>query len=234
MIDLAKPEPTSLAAMKRAERQRVSAIIARDQIDRQDEIFRKQAEMELAKGVFVNLDDTVTPPTPEWLAKFDTAPFTPRLHDGTVKTTRSVRRVVTPMVMRMWNAGKITDDQARACMWYRSMHDQAGLEGRWSSMRISDSPGGNQGGAAGHVPMSLQEAEARRNYRIATNSIKPHLRRFFQAVVIDDIIIRNAARFVRCSNGKEVMKFRLAANQLVVFVEGSGIDAAKASDFGGA
>ena len=65
-------------SQQEAERQRVSAIIERDRIDRIREQDRAAAEIEVAEGVFVNLSDSVTEPTPEWISKGDVRTFVPK------------------------------------------------------------------------------------------------------------------------------------------------------------
>lgn len=214
-----------------AERRRVREIIARDRASRTREQMRDQAEREVRNGNFGHIADTVVEPTPEWLEQGDYQAFTPKLPDGhvrSVKTVRSVRRVVTPIVLRMWRADKITDDQARACLWLREIHDKAGLEGRWATSQLDGMnrpamPRRN-GGIAGHIPITLQEAEYRRNYRAALAAIAPRFVRMLVAVVIEDVPLTRAARFARCANNRTNQSFRVAVNQLVRFCVDNQID----------
>src|SRR5687767_3560287 len=75
------------------ERGRVRAIIASDGAYREREEYRRQATLQVASGSFENIADTVVEPTPEWLEKGPVRSFTPRLPDGAVRTTRTVRSV---------------------------------------------------------------------------------------------------------------------------------------------
>ena len=63
----------------REERARVEALIARDRSDRLTDAMRDMAEIEIGEGRFLNIADAVVGPTPEWLTKGDTVPFTPPL-----------------------------------------------------------------------------------------------------------------------------------------------------------
>ena len=216
-----------------AERQRVAGIIDRDRGDRAREQMRFNARAQVANGEFANIADTVLEPTPEWMAKGETRAFTPRLHDGpeqTVRTVRGVRRVLTPIPMRLYAAGSMTEETLKACLWYRLVHSQAGLDGRFSTSRYGNdaslgaSKSKTLGGAAGHIPMTLVEAEARRHYRAARDVIPAHLLKLFEAVVLDDIPLRRVARFVRARNARVLVDFRRAAEKLREHCQSVGIE----------
>lgn len=211
-----------------AERDRIEVIIQRDRTDRLIEMDRQVAEVEVANGNYYNLVGSALPPTPEWLAKHETMPFTPKQADDTVRVIKTVRVVRTPIIARLWRAGKITDELARACLWYRKTFEYAGLEGRWSSSQWRGpdhiSGGGGNGAVAGHVPMTLSEAEARNEYRQAVIAIDPIYRQFFDQVVIHDVSLRDAARFAKCTNGKELPRFLVAAEDLLDHLEARGIE----------
>lgn len=210
-----------------AETARVAGIIARDKQDRVRELDRKQADMEMAKGVFVNLSDAVIEPTPEWLAMGETKTYFPRQLDETTRVVKTVRRVVTPIVARLYRADKISEDQLRACLWYRQTHEKAGLLGRYSGSRYEDNGGASCGSIAisgGHIPMTLDEAYAREQFREARNVMDSHFLRMFDAVVIDDIPMIRAARLARCANDRIYKHFRMITNQLVVFCEANDVD----------
>ena len=213
-----------------AERQRVAAIIARDQRDRAREQDRKLAEIEVRGGVFVNLASTVIEPTPEWLIKGEVRSFTPKQPDDTVRVIKSVRRVLTPIVGRMWKAGKLSDEHLKSCLWYRQMHEKAGMEGRYSGSRYGDACALNVAkltrfsGASGHIPMTIDEAYARQMSRLARTAINPSVLRFFDAIVLEDVPLRRAARFVRCRAGGAKEKFRKAVMDLTFFCENEKVD----------
>lgn len=202
---------------KAAERARVQALIKRDQAYRHREDERKAAELEVAKGLTVNIGEAVDEPTPEWLAKGDYRTFTPRLEDGTVRTVKAYRRISTPVVVRLWKDGRITDDQLKACVFFRDRYEQAGVTGRFKTSYISLT--GNVGGSGGMAqsPMALheREAEARMEYRAACEAITPAMLPFFQAVTLHDMPLSRAVRLARCRNDQALARFRTVAQELV-------------------
>lgn len=203
-------------------------MLVRDRVEREREVARREAELQVASGSFANLADTVIEPTAEWMAKSDTVPFTPKQPDGTVRVVRSVRRVVTPIVIRMWRAGRVTDDQARACIWYRECFDVSGLVGSYSRSRTGENTtihgSRKEGGFAGHIPLSGFEAEARRNYRAAKAALPERYVPFFEKVVLDDAPLRVAGRLARCRNDRVTQIFRQVSETLVSFCEAMGVD----------
>lgn len=211
--------------MAEAENQRVRELVERSRRERIREADRKRAELEVSEGQFVNLSDTVIEPTPEWLEKGPVIGFTPDQTKGTTRTVRSVRRVLTPIVRRLWEAGKITDEQHFACAWYRERHEVAGLEGRWKSSHIGFTSG-TSGGGAGSSPMAMHEheAQARIQFRAARAAMTAFYLRFFDAVVLEDLPLRRAARFAKCRDGKAPHRFRMVAQELANFCERMSIE----------
>jgi len=217
------PEPEAT----RANRERVEAMLERDKADRIRERDRRLAELEVSHDNFINLSDTVIEPTPEWLEKGETVPFTPKQLDGTVRSVRSVRRMSITSVLKMHRNGNLSDEQLAACLWYRAQFEQAGLQGRVKSSHISLTGNtGGGGGGLGQAPMPLhaKEVEARQNYRAARASIKPFYIRFFEAVVLDDKPVTRAASYAKCRTGRTPQRFRSCCEQLIVFIEKNGID----------
>ena len=214
----------------RENRERVEALIERDKADRIRERDRKAAELEVGRGNFVNLADTVVEPTPEWQERVAHRGYTPKQPDGTVRSVKTVRRVITPVVARMHKAGKINDDHLRSCLWYRKMFDEACLDGRYSGSRymagadFGASSRTIHGGAGGHIPMTLHEAYARQMFRAARKSIKDRHVKYFDSVVINDVAIARAVRFARCRNSRAVALFREIADNLVEFCEANEVD----------
>lgn len=223
-------EYKSLEAMRREEAARVKAMIDRDRADRIREADRKRAEIELANGSFVNIADSVIEPTPEWLAKGDVATYRPKQPDGTVREVKTVKRVLTPIVVRMYNQGRIDDEMAKACLWFRQMYEYSGMTGRWSTSNMSSITGAtsssakNVGGFAGHIPMTETEAVARQYYRMAVEAIPAYLRKFFLAVVINDLSLRRACLHARCRNDQAMDRFRTAASSLVSFCNSERVE----------
>lgn len=212
---------------QREEAARVKAMIDRDRADRIRDADRKRAEIELANGSFVNIADSVVEPTPEWLAKGDVATYRPKQPDGTVREVKTVRRETVARVLKMYRMGRVTDEQLAACLWYRSQYDQAGLHGRVKSSHISLTGNtGGGGGGMGQAPMALHhhEAEARKMYRAAKESLTAFYVRFFEAVVINDVPLSRASRFARCRAEKAPLRFRQCCEEVIDFMNKCGID----------
>lgn len=210
-----------MARLKQEEEDRVASLIKRDKSYRTREKEREGALLKVSEGNYVDLAGTVVEPTPEWLEKGDTRTFIPKQPKDTTKIAKSVRRVVTPMVIRMLHDGRLTDDQAAACVWYRAQYDAAGLSGRVKTAHISLT--GNTGGSGGmgQAPMALhaREAEAREAFRAARAAITPFYLKFFDSVVIHDIPLSRAARFARCRNDRAPKRFRDTAQELLEHCE---------------
>lgn len=215
-------------AVEQAENQRVATLIDREQRYRVREQDRQLAEHELREGVFVNLSDTVVEPTEEWLQHGAVRRFTPRQPKGTVRTVSTVRRVVTPIIVRMYQADKLTEEQVRACLWYREIYEYAGMEGAFCSSAVNlvgQTDGSKrQGGAAGHIPITMEEAYSRQILRQARAIIPDQLLKFFEAIVVHDIALRRATRFARCSNNRAPAYFRRLADLLAAFCEREKVD----------
>ncbi|MBB4859645.1 hypothetical protein HNO88_002974 [Novosphingobium chloroacetimidivorans] len=209
---------------QRDERRRVRDLVERDRADTAREEMRQAAELEVREGVFVNLDDTVVAPTPEWMSKGPTRKFTPKAPDGTARSVSSVRRVLTPVIIALWTSDKLTLRQASACTLYRDTWERTGLEGRCSSSQYSLTATIHGSPVGGRIPMTEWEAHARGLLRSARLSIPAHLRNFFDAVVVSDLPLRRAGRFTRCRNGRELPLLRQAAEALADHFESVGQD----------
>lgn len=220
--DLERKLADRIGGPAEVERKRVAEIIARDRADRLREHERRQATLEVSEGVFVNLADTAIEPTPEWMEKGDVRPFTPKQPDGTVRTLKTVRRVVVPIVVRMHRSGKITDDQASACIWYRSVAMLAGMEGKCASSQWNPNSTIRRGtvdAGFGYVPASEAIAVARDAYRKARNALPRFYIKFFEKIVLDDVPLRRAARFAKCGDHKAPRRFRDVAQALADYRE---------------
>lgn len=208
------------------ERRRVRTLLDRDREHEAREQMRKAAEMEVRKGVFVNLGDTVIEPTPEWTAKGDVERFTPKSPDKTTRSVSTVRRTQTPIVLRLYNAGHLTDEQTAACIWYRKTFALAGLDGhasssQWnpnSTIRRSATDAG-----FGYVPGSEIVAEARDEFRAARASLPTGLVRFFEKVALEDLPLRRARRFARCRDDRTLHHYRQCAEALLTHCDRAGI-----------
>lgn len=219
-------EYKSLDAMRRAEAQRVQALIDRDRRDRIREADRKRAEIELANGSFVNITDSVIEPTPEWLAKGDVSTYRPKQPDGTVREVKTVRRKASSVLVSMHFEGRINENHFVACMWYRSVYEQAGVDGRYKSSHISLTGNTGGGGGQGQHPMAQhhREAEAREFYRLARLEINPRFLPVFEFVVVEGLSLRAASAKARRDNSRLLSNFTIAAQRIFNFCEGRGID----------
>ncbi len=219
-------EYKSLEAMRREEAARVKAVIDRDRADRIREADRKRAEIELANGSFVNIADSVIEPTPEWLAKGDVATYRPKQPDGTVREVKTVRRKAGSVLVGMHMEGRINEDHFVACMWYRSVYEQAGVDGRYKSSHISMTGNTGGGGGQGQHPMAQhhREAEAREFYRLARMEINPRFLPVFELVVVEGLSLRAASVTAKRDNSRLLANFTMAAQRVFDFCEGRGID----------
>jgi len=211
----------------REERARVDRLIARDKAYHAREIERAAAEIEMDNGNTVRIGEFVIEPTEEWFQHGDHRTFTPRLEDGTVKTVKAHRRENVSIVARMHRADRITDDQFAACAWYRERWESAGLTGRvkTSHHSLSGNVGGGSGGM-GQAPMAIhaREAEARGEFRAARASLPAFYLRFFEAIVLDNLPLRRAARFAKCRDDRAQRRFRDVAQQLADFCAAQRVD----------
>lgn len=199
------------------ERRRVQAIIDRDAGDAAREDMRKAAEVEVKEGSFVHLDDTVVAPTREWSEKGDVERYTPKAPDGTVRSVTTVRRVITPIVVRMHRAGKMSDEHALACLWYRQTYELAGIEGHSASSQWNPNSTIRRGAVEagfGYVPTSEAVAEARDAFRAARAALPAFYMRFFEAIVLNDVPLRRASRFAKCRDDRAPRRFRDVADVL--------------------
>ncbi|PZU59817.1 MAG: hypothetical protein DI547_04900 [Sphingobium sp.] len=194
---------------RRAEQERVDGILRRDADDRREERRRAEAEIEVARGVFVNLDDTVVPPTPELLSKGDFVSYTPKGKDGTVRSVRTVRRRIVSMMVTLHSRGVLDDDQLQACKWYRDRYEAAQMEPRFGVSSYGESVRGDP--LYGHMPRSQWAAEARSDFRWAQSFIPEDVRDTFELIVLQDRPMREAARDGRCRYANIAAAFRRGA-----------------------
>ncbi len=216
---------SSRREVKDREKRRVDDLIRRDIADAAEEQKRQEARREVEAGDFSNLDDTILGPTPEWHRQTESVPFTPDAIAGTVRAPSTVRAAVTPAVIRMWRADKLTDDQAAACIWYRFAFDNAGISGHFCTTRFSE-PSQSTGRAAfaGHIAMTITEAEARRAYRSASSKIPKAKLKFFEEVVLNDTSIFAVWRLSRGPRSEVHSRMRKLAQRIFDHCEQEGVD----------
>jgi hypothetical protein len=212
--------PVSAADAKRQEQARVKAMIARDKADQMREIERAAAEIELASGKTAYVKDMTIEPTPEWFQHGDVQTFTPDVPDGTAIVLKTVRRVRVPVILRMLHRDQIDSDQYRALNWYSECYEQAGLHG---SIPIAQIGREVFGGGPDQVLFTESQQQAQRLLREVKAEIPKHMIRFFEAVVIDNVPITRASRFIRTKPANALKPFKQLAQSVTLKVDALGI-----------
>lgn len=221
MADTAPIKPyVSVAERKRREQQRVKALIERDRADQKKEIERAAAELKIREGLVVSAHETVVEPTPEWFQHGDAESYTPELPDGTVREIKTVRRVRVPIILRMLHRGQLDNDQYRALNWYSECYEMAGLHG---SIPIAQIGKEVFGGGPDRVLFTERQQQAQRLLRAVKAVIPKDRVRFFEAVVIWNVPITRASRFIRKKPANALKPFRKIAEDVTAKVEALGI-----------
>jgi DNA-directed RNA polymerase specialized sigma24 family protein len=107
----------------------------------------------------------------------------------------------------------LEDHEYRACRWYRTRWERSGLDPLSASTIAPNFGVGER--AYGHMAKTEAQAQARSDYRWAREQIPVDVRKLFDAVVIDDLSIDDAARIVRLRYRNAQAGFRRAV--LVLF-----------------
>lgn len=217
MTRIADEKIARLRKAMRREQARVRLLIATDRADERAELSRIEAERKALEGHVANLQDTVVPPTREWLTKGDVESYTPRTRDGTVKTVTTVRRRLFDAVKHLQSRGAFDDRQAFACRWFRERYEAAQIE---RSAGVSGYGETIRGDALyGHLPSSEWSAIARSDYRMARAILPIGTEAAFSRVVLDNLPIDEAARAVRKRKGMTRMMVMDAATALADWLE---------------
>lgn len=195
------------------ERDRVAALLRRDGAEREAEERREIAVAQLENGEFANIEDTVVPPTPEWLDKAGTTvPYTPRGHDGTVRSVKSVRRLLITQPTYLLSHGVIDERQHSACIWYRDRYEAAEMEPAAAVASYGESVRGDP--VYGHLPRTEWGAEARADYRWAADFIPVDMVDLFEAVVLHDVPITQVGKLTKRGFRNARAAFLLACERL--------------------
>lgn len=181
--------------VRQAEAERVAGILKRDADDAERERRRAIAVAQVASGEFANLDDTVVPPTAEQLEKGEFTSYTPRGEQGTVRSVRTVRRVLISQISYLLSHGVLDDDTFAACRWYKDRYEAGEMEPTASVSGYGASVRGDP--IYGHLPKSQWAAEARADFRYAQRFIPTDVQRLFDNIVLQDQTLSNAARSSR-------------------------------------
>lgn len=207
----------------RAERRRVRDLLARDRADREAERARREAEKMVENGAPQYANDAAVRPTREWHQQGDSVLFTAALEDGTVNAAKSVRRVQNSYVRRLFRSNRITEEQYRACIWYRVMHEAAGLEARYKSATLGGIGGGET--AFGVMARTAAEADARRAFREAAEAIGSQVLSVFNKVVLgDQPILAGASRVSKDQRKRSLNRFCQMCDRLVVHIQAQDSD----------
>ncbi|BBD98037.1 hypothetical protein SAMIE_1015380 [Sphingobium amiense] len=183
-------------SVREAEEQRVAALLKRDADDREQDRRRTIAVAQVESGEFANLDDTVVPPTPEQLTKGEFRPYTPRGEKGTVRSVRTVRRVLISQIAYLYSHGVLDDDTFAACRWYKDRYEAGEMEPTAPVAGYGESVRGDP--IYGHLPKSQWAAEARSDFRFAQGFIPDDVSRLFDLIVLEDQTLTSAAKASRC------------------------------------
>lgn len=197
---------------EREEQQRVSVTIAKDAAERRIEQRRKLAAIEKEMGGDPDPVDLAVPPTPELLRSGQFQTISLR-EEATETALPTLRRVVTPMIVRLHTSGVLDDDTFPACKWYRDQFEESGLLGRYAASQAGG--GGDRSQPIfGAMARTEWEVTARANFRFARQGVTPRFLAPFDLVVLDDLSMREAERIGRVRNGSMVPIIRAAALEL--------------------
>lgn len=177
------------------ERERVRLMLERDAQDAERERLRDMAVKQVENGEFANLDDTVMPPTPELLTKGQFVPYTPKGLDDTVRSVRTVRRLLISQIAYLYSHGVLDDDTFAACRWYKDRYEAAALQPSAPVSSYGESVRGDR--IYGHLPHSQWAAEARSDFRFAQGFVPADVARLFDYIVLQDQTLTDAARSAR-------------------------------------
>lgn len=194
------------------EQRRVEKILEREKEDRAREYLAQAADIEVADGKFVNLQDTVIEPTPEQFSHGNFVTFTPDRDDNHSFDHKAYRRLSVSTVRRMHRKGQVTDDAMAACDWYARLYEESGLEGWVGSVDF-----GKEVFSAPHdrTVFTERQQEAQSDFRAAREYLPNRFLKFFDAVVVHDLPITRAKRFCRIRANRASAKFRELTEKLV-------------------
>lgn len=183
----------TLREVQAAERRRVKALLERDRADAAEERLRAELEAEVADGKRISLAEVALGPTPEQLAKGHYYRFTPRLPNGTVKTSIAYRRKHLPQVARLILSGVIDAAGFRDCVWYRNLYEKTGLSGNIPSIDY-----GREVFVAPHdrAMFADHQVEAQDTFRFIRANIAPVNLVILDQVVLEDVPIYKAQRII--------------------------------------
>lgn len=208
-------EPAGPLPHQKREADRVAAIIDRDRAYAEREAERRAATIQVAEGLTVNIGNTLVEPTPEWLAKGESRAVAVGGERWTDQPITTRRRVETSHAERAYNAGRITARQCKACQWYREQHEMSGLSGNVKSTSFEPRISGS---ASVGLPFTPRQIEAQNEMDNARLMIPSRLRKFFEAVVVEDTAITRAAK-IAYAGRDPIDGLRCCADRVADYVE---------------
>lgn len=215
VIDKSESGPIAfLNRLKSKERERVEAIIERDKRDRDRDMRRVIARMEVQDGRFVNLEDSKDTLPDEQLAADQFDQVTVYLPEETIREHETIKRV--NRIMKLYRTHAIDIEEFACCLWYRNQWERSGLDPLIASN--FDPKFGSGPRDFGHLARTAAQAEARDEYRWARSHIPHDVSGLFDQVVIHDNSVRDAARLSRCRFANAPAAFRRGLLGLIVYV----------------
>jgi hypothetical protein len=200
------------AARKNESEMRVLSLLEKDAADREAEQRRRIALADLEAGIERSKADTLIPPTPELLAKGD---FISRKiadkqwADGALS---GYRRVQISQIVLLHGRGVLSDETFAATKWYRDRYEAAQMDAKAPVARYGETVRGDP--VYGHLPSTEWAAEAREDIRDARSFIPNDILPMFDAVVLEDIGMKDAAKLKRLRYANFSAAFKLATERL--------------------
>lgn len=191
---------------------RLMAILERDAADRETEQRRRMALADLEAGIERSKADTLIPPTPELLTKGD---FISRKiadkqwADGAL---RGYRRVQVSQIFILHGRGVLNDNTFAAVNWYRERYEASQMEPKAPVAQYGETVRGDP--LYGHLPSTEWAVEARQDVREARSFIPDDILPMFDAVVLNDISMKEAAKLKRLRYVNFSAAFKLASERL--------------------
>lgn len=202
---------------ERREAGRVQRLIDQDRGDRFIDARRAEARIEVMDGKYASLEDAKDGPTREQLASGE---FVPVEVDNPLDTVREPIRTVRRMtrVQMLYRAGVLDRDLYSACEWYRTRWEISGLDPLVAS--TFDPRFGTGAQAFGHMGKTPAQVDARSDFRWAQSFLPADVRGLFDAVVIREFTLKDAAKEVQLRYANAPAALRRAALALYDGVKG--------------
>ncbi len=199
------------------QRNRERELITRDREARIEERRRQDALRAIENGG-VDFQSAVLGPTPEQMAHGEFEKFEIKLERQAARGATGYRRMSVTTPVKLWRAGKMTDEQLAACKWYRDRYDETGLEGRVGSVEIGKEVFGGTGPG---LLFTERQLNAQDEFRFVRQLMTTHFVKFFDNVVLHDIPFSRASRLSKSGRNPH-HTLRQLAEQVA-----SGMDALK-------